>query len=160
MSVTELDLTREVEAFLIREARLMDDHRYDEWMALWVEDLVYWVPSNEDEFDPRRHVSMIYDNRVSLSERIWRLKGKQAHAQRPKSKLVRTVSNITLERADEEIVVSSVFVLGEVRNAAQTMYLGRTIHTLTRHDGALRMKQKRVMLLNNDAPIGNLTFLL
>lgn len=152
---------REIEAFLVREARLMDEHRYDEWMELWEDDLVYWVPCNEDEINPGRHVSLIYDGRESLTERIWRLKGKQAHAQRPKSKLQRVVSNVVLERDEGgEVVVSSAFVLGEVRNAVQTVYLGRNVHTLSRRDGALRMKQKKVMLLNNDAPIGNLTFLL
>src|SRR5579875_307360 len=136
-SVAGADLLREVEAFLIHEARLMDEHRYDDWMALWEDELLYWVPCNEDEIDPSRHVSLIYDGRESLTQRVWRLKGKQAHAQRPKSRL-----------------------LGDVRNAVQTVYFGRTAHTLTRRDGVLRMKRKKVMLLNNDAPLGNLTFLL
>lgn len=155
------DLVRDVEAFLVREARLMDEHRYDEWLELWEPELVYWVPCNEDDFDPGRHVSLIYDGRESLTERLWRLKGKQAHAQRPKSKLVRTVSNVAVEESDgNTIVVSSAFVLGELRNGAQTIYLGRNLHTLVRRDRSLRLKQKKVMLLNNDASLGNLTFLL
>jgi 3-phenylpropionate/cinnamic acid dioxygenase small subunit len=156
-----VDLARDVEAFLIREARLIDEHRYDEWMELWEEELVYWVPCNEDDFDPGKHVSLIYDGRESLTERVWRLKGKQAHAQRPKSKLLRTVSNVVVEEvAGDEISVSSAFVLGEVRNAVQTIYLGRNLHALVRRGGGLRMRRKKVMLLNNDAPLGNLTFLL
>jgi len=160
-SVAGADLLREVEAFLIHEARLMDEHRYDDWMALWEDELLYWVPCNEDEIDPHRHVSLIYDGRESLTQRVWRLKGKQAHAQRPKSRLLRVVSNVVVERVTgDEIEVSSAFVLGDVRNAVQTVYFGRTAHTLTRRDGVLRMKRKKVMLLNNDAPLGNLTFLL
>lgn len=155
------DLGREAEAFLIKEARLMDEHRYDEWLELWEPELVYWIPCNEDDFDPGRHVSLIYDGRDGLTERLWRLKGKQAHAQRPKSKLLRTVSNIVIEQDDGgTLVVSSAFVLGEVRNGVQSIYLGRNLHTLVRRGEALRMKQKKVMLLNNDAPLGNLTFLL
>src|SRR5579883_2911289 len=124
-------------------------------------ELLYWVPCNEDEIDPHRHVSLIYDGRESLTQRVWRLKGKQAHAQRPKSRLLRVVSNVVVERVTgDEIEVSSAFVLGDVRNAVQTVYFGRTAHTLTRRDGVLRMKRKKVMLLNNDAPLGNLTFLL
>ena len=45
-----------VESFLYREARLMDEHAYDEWLALWTDDALYWVPCNEDDIDPERHV--------------------------------------------------------------------------------------------------------
>jgi 3-phenylpropionate/cinnamic acid dioxygenase small subunit len=37
---------RQIVDFIYREARLMDEHRYDEWLALWTDDAVYWVPSN------------------------------------------------------------------------------------------------------------------
>ncbi|MGH7804230.1 MAG: aromatic-ring-hydroxylating dioxygenase subunit beta, partial [Candidatus Binatia bacterium] len=47
-----------VESFLYREARLMDTHRYDEWLALFDEDATYWIPSNRDDIDPRREVSI------------------------------------------------------------------------------------------------------
>src|SRR5712692_5476267 len=51
-----------VESFLYREARLMDEHAYDEWLALWTDDALYWVPCNEDDIDPERHVSIVYEN--------------------------------------------------------------------------------------------------
>ena len=41
-----------VEQFLYREARLMDESRYEEWEALWADDGVYWVPCNDDDTDP------------------------------------------------------------------------------------------------------------
>jgi crotonobetainyl-CoA:carnitine CoA-transferase CaiB-like acyl-CoA transferase len=55
-----------VESFLYREARLMDEHAYDEWLALWTEDALYGVPCNEDDFDPERHVSIVYESRARL----------------------------------------------------------------------------------------------
>jgi benzoate/toluate 1,2-dioxygenase beta subunit len=39
----------QIEVFLYREARLIDEHRYDEWLSLWTDDGVYWVPCNEDD---------------------------------------------------------------------------------------------------------------
>ena len=47
-----------IERFLYHEARLMDNHRYAEWHALWAEDgpLTYWVPCNGDAVDPRENV--------------------------------------------------------------------------------------------------------
>ncbi len=58
---------RQIEDFIYREARLMDEHRYDDWLALWTDDAVYWVPSNNDELDPMQSVSIIYDDRTGAS---------------------------------------------------------------------------------------------
>src|SRR5438445_7077305 len=86
-----------VETFLYREARLMDEHAYDEWLALWTEDALYWVPCNEDDYDPERHVSIVYENRARLEDRIQRLKSGAAYAQDPKSRLSRVVGNVEIE---------------------------------------------------------------
>ena len=59
-----------VAAFLYREARLMDEHRYQEWLTLWESsDTLYWVPCNDDDIDPRRQVSIIYDDHDRLMQR-------------------------------------------------------------------------------------------
>src|SRR5207245_2591900 len=65
-----MDLDRAVEKFLYREARLMDEQRYDEWLDLWTEDALYFVPCNDEEIDPKRHVTLIYDDRTRLEDRI------------------------------------------------------------------------------------------
>lgn len=75
-------LSREtVETFLFREARLADENRYDDWLSLWTEDVEYWVPANHDDYDPDEHVSIIYDNRERLQDRIARLNSGGAWAQ-------------------------------------------------------------------------------
>src|SRR2546428_13930155 len=79
----------QIENFLYREARLMDEHAYDEWLALWTDDALYWVPCNRDDSDPMREVSIIYDNRARLEERIIRLKSGAIYAQEPKWRLRR-----------------------------------------------------------------------
>ncbi len=65
-----------IERFLYHEARLMDNHRYDDWHALWAEDgpVTYWVPCNDDDLDPKVNVSIIYDTRTQLRNRITRLR--------------------------------------------------------------------------------------
>src|SRR5581483_7241762 len=90
----------QVESFLYREARLMDEHAYDEWLALWTDDALYWVPSNDDDYDPQRHVSIVYENKARLEDRIFRLKSGVAYAQDPKSRLSRIVANVEIEEAD------------------------------------------------------------
>jgi 3-phenylpropionate/cinnamic acid dioxygenase small subunit len=155
-------LRREVEDFLFREAELADGHQFDAWLALWAPQAIYWVPCNEDDYDPRRHVSVIYEDRDKLEARLHRLKGKHAHAQTPRSRLVRVVSNIRIVEGDArtQIAVTANFVIGEIRLNQQQFWMGRYRYVLKRIDGKLRMAEKKVMLLANDAPIGNLTFVI
>src|SRR5713101_7589863 len=124
-----------VESFLYREAQLMDEHRCDEWLALWTDDALYWVPSGRDDLDPKREISLIYDNWVRLQLRISRLKSGFAHAQEPKSRMRRVVSNIVVEEAENgEILAYSNFLLAELRRGKQDLFAGRTIHRLRSHN--------------------------
>lgn len=151
----------QVEQFLYHEALLMDEHRYDEWLALWTEPALYWIPSNRDEVDPRREVSLIYDDWVRLQLRIARLKSGFAHAQEPKSRMRRIISNIEIEQASgAEVVAHSNFMLAELRRGKQDLFAGRTTHRLRPDQGAFKMLSKKVLLINNDEPIDNLTFLI
>ena len=151
----------QIENFLYREARLMDEHAYDEWLSLWAEDLLYWVPCNEDDIDPQRHVSIIYDTRPFLEDRIERLKSGVAYAQEPKSRLRRVVSNIEIEEGDnDEVTVYSNFNLTELRRSRQDTFAGRTIHKLRPQGPSFKIAYKKVLLVNNDEVIDNLTFLI
>jgi len=150
----------QIENFLYREARLMDEHAYDEWLSLWAEDLLYWVPCNADDIDPQRHVSIIYDTRPFLEDRIERLKSGVAYAQEPKSRLRRVVSNIEIEEGDNgEVTVYSNFNLTELRRSRQDTFAGRTIHKLRPDGDSFKIAYKKVILINNDEVINNMTFL-
>jgi len=151
---------RQVEDFLYREARLMDSHAYDEWLALWSSDALYWVPANDDDIDPERHVSIVYENRAGLEDRITRLKGGAAYAQDPKSRLSRVVSNVEIEEGnDGEVTVYSTFNLTALRRRMD-IFAGRSIYKL-RHEGdSFKIAYKKVLLINNDGVIHNLTFLI
>ena len=155
-----LDRSR-VENFLYLEARLMDTHAYDEWLLLWTEDAVYWVPSNDDDIDPERHVSIVYENRAGLEDRIARLKSGAAYAQDPKSRLSRVVSNVEIEETNsDELRVHSTFNLTALRRRHIDIFAGRSIYKL-RHDGdSFKIAYKKVLLINNDEVIHNLTFLI
>lgn len=149
-----------VESFLFREARLMDSHHYDEWLALWSDDGLYWVPSNEDDYDPMRHVSIVYDDHPRLEDRIERLKSATAHSQDPRSRLSRVISNVEIEEAaGGELTVYSNFNLTELRRGQQDTFAGRTIHTLRPDNESFKIVRKKVLLVNNDEVIDNLTFL-
>ena len=152
---------QQIENFLYREARLMDEHAYDEWLSLWTEDALYWVPCNDDDIDPQRHVSIIYDNRARLEDRIERMKSGAAYAQDPKSRLRRVVSNVEVEEGDNgEVTVYSNFNLTELRRGRQDTFAGRTIHKLRPQGASFKIAYKKVLLVNNDEVIDNLTFLI
>jgi benzoate/toluate 1,2-dioxygenase beta subunit len=152
---------RRVENFLYREARLMDDSAYDEWLALWADDALYWVPCNVDDSDPERQVSAIYDDRRRLEDRITRLRDGPIYAQDPKSRMRRVISNIEIEEGGEgEIITHSNFVLAELRHGEQDIFAGRATHKLRRDGDSFKIVSKKVLLVNNDEPIDNLTFLI
>jgi benzoate/toluate 1,2-dioxygenase beta subunit len=149
-----------VESFLYREARLMDENLYDEWLSLWTQDALYWVPCNRDDSDPALEISAIYDDRARLQIRIDRLKSGVAYAQDPKSRMRRLISNIEIQRADNgDLIVSSNFLLVELRRSKQDVFAGRTIHRLQSDDESFKISYKKVLLVNNDEVIDNLTFL-
>ena len=101
----------EIESFLYREARLMDEHRFDEWLALWSNPARYWVPCNEDDIDPTRQVSIIYDDYTRLVQRIERLKSGSVQAMDPKPRMRRLISNIEVEPGDDgRLTIGSNFI--------------------------------------------------
>jgi 3-phenylpropionate/cinnamic acid dioxygenase small subunit len=112
--------------------------------------------------DPKRQISLIYDNRPALEERLYRLGTRFAHSQRPESNLSRVVSNILFDGYEPARggAVTSRFLIGEERRERQTIWIGRQRHLLVRENGELRLKEKKVWLINNDSPMGNLTFVL
>ncbi|GGC44282.1 ring-hydroxylating dioxygenase subunit beta [Novosphingobium marinum] len=153
-------LYADVAAFIFREAELMDGHCYDEWFDLWAPEALYWVPSNSEDLDPDKSVSIIYERYDQLADRIFRLKDKRIHSQNPKSRLLRIVSNIIAEADGEDVLVRSNFILGEVRSGHQEALFGRATYRLFRREGGWKIRAKKVYLLNNDAPMRNVTFLL
>jgi benzoate/toluate 1,2-dioxygenase subunit beta len=160
----DVELLREVEQFLFREARFADELRYDDWEALWTDDAIYWVPANGDDIDPTRQMSILFDNRARIATRIKQLHTGKRHAAAPPSRLRRIVSNVELlepfEDAPDDIAVGANWVLYESRERGITIWAGRSEYRLRRdEDGALRMAYKKVLLVDNDRPVHTLAFL-
>jgi benzoate/toluate 1,2-dioxygenase subunit beta len=156
---------RAVVEFLHREARLADEARYAEWLALWTDDGVYWVPATTDpSADPEKHLSHIYDNRSRLETRIKLLQTGYRYSQEPASPMRRLISNIEVAPAENgELVAESNFALAELAIQAKRemhWWVGRTTHRLRRVSGELRMCRKKVVLVNAAEPLPNLSFLI
>src|SRR5215472_14663450 len=93
-----LDL-RHCEQFLLHEARLLDDGKFDDWLTLFTADAWYWVPSEPGQTDRFETVSLISDDRRLLETRIRRLASPRMYSQEPRSRTSRIVSNVTIEES-------------------------------------------------------------
>src|SRR6185312_6788918 len=102
---------REIEQFIYREARYADEHDYDAWEALWIDDALYWVPAGGDLAEPETRMSVIYDNRSRIATRLNQLRTGRRYAQTPPSSLRRVISNI--EVLGRGVTAAANFVLAE-----------------------------------------------
>jgi len=154
-------LTRhEAEDLLYREALLLDRGQWDEWLALYCDDAVFWAPAWRDEAtptsDPNRELSLIYyHGRRNLEERVWRARSGLSVASAPRPRVVHAVTNILVERGrGEEAEVSASFSsrLYDVRAERTHAFFGRYEYRLRRSGDAWQIAQKKIILLNDVIP--------
>lgn len=149
-----------IEQFLYREARLLDEGRFDEWLELFTPEAVYWLPAGHGDIDPAEHVSIIYDTRPDMEKRVARLKSGYAHAQDPASRVHRVVSNVELaDEKDGELVVSSVMVLFALTRHKHAIHSARCEFRLVRYGEAWRIARKKVVLLKCDEALDGIPYL-
>lgn len=153
--------TREqIEQFISHELRLLDDHEYHAWIDLFAEDGVYWLPSNLDDYDPTKHVSIIYDDKAALLRRVRRL-GLGRAVQEVRSRVGHSFSNLlVLEETDEEVTVRVVMVVYEVQRSRKNYYPGHCVYRLRRTDCGFRIALKKLWLIDNDQFYENLAFMI
>ena len=142
-------------SFVAHEARLLDERRYDEWLALFADDGRYWVPlqgAAQQEGAP--HNALADEDRLLLQLRIERLKNPRAHSQHPASRCqhVLQAATVTLDEA-ERCELRTPFVYIESRGERQLMLAGTCSHRLAKVGGAWRIRLKRVDLLDAGAPL-------
>jgi 3-phenylpropionate/cinnamic acid dioxygenase small subunit len=154
-------LRERVQQLLFTEARLLDERRFGEWLDLYVEDAIYWIPAAADEIDPRREVSIVYDRTAQLRERVWRLESGLAYAQEPHSRTAHVIGNVEVSRvSDDEIEAHTSFSTVEYRRERQYVHAGRALYRLRDDGDGLKIALKKLVLINNDGHIGNLSTLL
>lgn len=139
-----------------REARLIDEKRFEDWYALFSEDGVYWVPLSPEQPDGIDHASLAYEDKLLLRLRIERLGSPRAFSQQPPSRCLHVLQRPEVEEMDPArnyYVTRTAYVYIESRGEVQQLYGCTALHTLAVVDGALRIRVKRVDLLNSDAAL-------
>jgi 3-phenylpropionate/cinnamic acid dioxygenase small subunit len=148
---------RDLIDFVVREARLLDEKRYAEWLDLWTDDGIYWVPLTPEQSDGVHHNSHLYEDKLLRELRIERLKSPRAFSQQPPTRPLHLLQAPAVERADaaaNDYLVRTVFHYTESQGDELNFFVGTCWHRLAVDaDGALRIRQKRVDLLNSDAAL-------
>ena len=140
-----------------REARLLDQLRYEDWLKLYAAECVYWVPATPNAGDPRREVAVMFDDRRRLEDRVFRLRTGFAWSQAPASRTVRLITNVEVFATDSEAVrmVRSNFLITEFWGDETRILSGWTGHRFVRHNERWEIQAKQVNLLECDQSIRN-----
>ena len=145
--------------FVVREARLIDQQRFDEWLDMYANDAFYWMPLEWNQTDPRLTCSLMYEDKLLLSIRVERLKGARTFSQKPKSRchhVLQTPQVDSRDAAANSYVTWAPMHYLETRLDEQTLYAAWATHHLSVENGRLRIKLKRVDLINCDAAFGSI----
>ena len=130
-------------AVLYREARLLDDRQWDDWLACYAEDVTYWMPAWDDDDqltdDHESQISlMYYPDRGGLEDRVFRIKTERSSASMPEPRTSHNVTNVeVLAERDNEVDVRYNFDTLSHRYRINDHFFGTMFVTLRKVDDAL-----------------------
>jgi ethylbenzene dioxygenase beta subunit len=152
-----VSLVEEVEQFLYREARLLDEEQWRPWLALFTPDVHYWVPgvqarhrrSGGVTYDPEA-MAFFDDTLEELTRRVLRFEQETAWSEDPATRAAHMISNVEVEAGSDanEYIVRSTFVLHRLRNEDERYQTpGRRVDLIRRTPDGLRIARRHVYLL-------------
>ena len=166
------DVRREVEQFLYREARLLDERRFREWLELFTDDASYRMPVRTTRYTRRSKAIAIQDRdryedddlvkegelafldetRKALEMRVARLETGMAWVEERPSRTRRMIGNIEVEHGDteSEVKVYSNFIMYRNRmETEQDFHVGRREDVLRKVDGNWKIARRKIILDQN-----------
>src|SRR5882757_11208114 len=154
----------EVEDFLYHEAALLDDWRLKEWEALLTDDAAYYVPPNDQlDSDHRTTLFIVADDRERIRQRIIRINDPNCHAEYPKSRTRRMISNVRIIGVEGDLVtVAANFVCYRYRRYERIReYVGGYRYILKCAGDSFRIKERRVLIDAHElGTLGSVSFIL
>jgi len=157
--ISDHDLGRLVK----REARLIDEKRFDEWYALFTEDAHYWVPASPGQRDPLLHNSLAYEDKLLLRLRVERLKSDRAFSLHPAPRCLHVLQEPEVEKRDDargEYLLRTPFMYTETRGDESQRHAATAWHTLVFVDNEVKIRLKRVDIVNCDAALPSIQLFL
>jgi 3-phenylpropionate/cinnamic acid dioxygenase small subunit len=170
--LAQLDLIREIEDFFYREADLLDEREYDQWLDLLTEDIVYWMPMRKNvsyanrgkDITAEDDVAWFHDDKETLRKRVKQIQTGIHWADEPISRVAHVITNIRLvdpiAALDEgaKAATKCRFIVYRNRLESETdLLVGRREDTLTRMRGQLRIARRKIILDQSVLLAKNLT---
>ncbi|WFM71718.1 benzoate 1,2-dioxygenase small subunit [Halomonas sp. CKK8] len=145
----------DIQAFLYREARLLDDRQWDEWLECYSKDAVFWMPAWDDDDqltrDPNAEISLIYyPNREGLEDRVYRIKTERSGASTPEPRTTHQITNLEVLKEEGDTVELRFNWHTLVHRYKKTdSFFGACFYTLDVSEETPLITKKTVVL-NND----------
>jgi 3-phenylpropionate/cinnamic acid dioxygenase small subunit len=155
VTTVSVETQREVEQFLYRQAEILDERRWDDWLGLFTPDGHYWMPADPSHSSGEGVPSIFYEDQYMMRVRAGRLEHPRAWSQSPRNRTNHVVSNVIIEREEPEtgeLSVRAKFIMVEFRLDEQRYFTGTYRHHLVPTPAGLRIRLQRVDLLNYDGP--------
>lgn len=149
------DTQRAVEQFLYRQADILDDRKWEDWLALFTDDGHYWMPVSEDQTIADGVPNIFYEDLNLMRVRVKRVTHPHAWSQQPGHRTSHVVSNVVIEDEQQDtgdIVVRSKFHVVEYWNDGLRHFAGRYRHELASTAEGYRVRMQRVDLINAEGP--------
>jgi 3-phenylpropionate/cinnamic acid dioxygenase small subunit len=153
-----IELHHEIQQFLIREARLIDEGRFDEWLGLFTDNAHYLMLGSacrDQASAEETRLALIQDDRQGLDLRVRRLSTGTAHAEQPPSRTRHLITNVEVEEGarDNEVRVFSNFLLHKSRlEREEETFVGRREDLLLRENGGWKIASRKIVLDHNVIP--------
>ena len=161
-AIADLATRDQFRMLLEREARLLDQLRYDDWLAMYAAECIFWVPSTPAAGDPRREISVMFDDRRRLEDRIYRMRTGFAWSQAPASRTVRLITNVEVfgTARDDVRMLRSNFLISEFWGDETRVLTGRAGHRVVQQGSAWQIQAKQINLIECDQCIRNPSIIL
>ena len=161
-AIADLGVRDQFRMLLEREARLLDQLRYEEWLTLLSRECIYWVPATPNAGDPRREVAVMFDDRRRLEDRVYRLRTGYAWSQAPASRTVRLITNVEAFATDRDDtrMVRCNFLIHEFWGDETRILSGWSGYRFVRQENRWEIAAKQVNLLECDQSIRNPSIIL
>lgn len=140
-----------IQQFLYREAWLLDQLLYDDWLSLFADGGTYWIPAVRGQTDPLNVPSIIYENKDLLKMRVRRLADDRTYQSAPRPYTTHIVGNVLIEdQSQQNIVVHSSLMVHEFRDEQRRLFSGSCTHVLCNTPDGMRIASKRIELTDCD----------
>jgi 3-phenylpropionate/cinnamic acid dioxygenase small subunit len=142
-----------VEQFLYRQADLLDRKQWQEWIDLFTDEGIYWMPPDPSYTTWEGTPAIFAEDKNLMTVRMGRVLHPDAWSQRPLWATNHVVSNVMLEKTDPngDVFVRSRFHMMELRRDDMRHFAGSYMHQLKKTKDGYRIKLQRVDMTNAQA---------